>query len=90
MDIKIIKELVSNEKIIITEHFMKRLRDRGIKINDVLDVLLDGEIIEYYPNDYPYPSCLVLGFSNKVLHIVCGVNNNNKYSELSMNSNNHV
>ncbi len=33
---------------------------------------MTGEIIEEYPNDYPYPSCLICGKSKqgKTLHIV--------------------
>ena len=35
------------------------------------------KLIEEYENDYPYPSCLVYGISlnNNIIHIVCGVNN---------------
>ena len=31
-----------------------------------------GEIIEQYPNDYPYPSCLICGknISGEIIHIV--------------------
>ncbi len=39
-----------------------------------LPALSNGEIIEQYPADYPFPSCLALGF-NKAghpIHIVCG------------------
>ena len=30
-----------------------------------------------YQNDYPYPSCLVYGIcpNNKVIHVVCGLRN---------------
>lgn len=43
---------------------------------DIEKALLNGEIIEEYENDYPYPSCLVYGINlnNKVIHIVCGLN----------------
>jgi hypothetical protein len=42
----------------------------------VITALTNGEIIEQYPTDYPYPGCLVLGFAGdgKPLHIVCGSN----------------
>ena len=51
------------------------MAQRKINIEDVVCALLNGEIIEQYPTDYPYPSCLALGFSkdNEFLHIVCGV-----------------
>jgi len=45
-------------------------------MDDVISVLTNGEIIEQYPADYPFPSCLVLGHTKagKALHIVCGSN----------------
>ena len=55
---------------------LKELLQRNITQDDVLNTLLNGEIIEEYENDYPYPSCLVYGISlnNKILHVVCGSN----------------
>jgi hypothetical protein len=37
---------------------------------------MNGEIIEQYPTDYPYPSCLILGLSvsNQHIHVVVGSN----------------
>ena len=58
-----------------TFHIMVRILQRGIDIDDICNVLFKGEIIEEYPNDYPYPSCLLMGISigKKWLHVVCGV-----------------
>lgn len=62
------------ENIEITMHAAKRLEQRGIFIKDIINCIHTGEIIEQYPDDYPYPSCLVLGVSNnqKSLHVVVG------------------
>lgn len=40
------------------------------------NIIMTGEIIEQYPNDYPYPSCLTLGNkdTDKPLHAVVGTN----------------
>ena len=59
-----------------TSHILERLFQRNIRINDVKEALLNGEIIEQYPNDYPFPSCLVLGHTaaGQILHVVCGSN----------------
>ena len=48
---------------------------RGISMDDVQNAVMNGEIIEQYPNDYPYPSCLVLGLNVKGqhIHVVCGL-----------------
>ena len=55
--------------VVISQHAFKRLRERSITINDILNGIRTGEIIEDYPGDYPYPSCSVLGFSVNNTHI---------------------
>lgn len=48
--------------------------EREIGRNDVKRVLLNGEIIEVYSGDSPYPSVLMLGFiESKPLHVVAAV-----------------
>lgn len=76
IDIKMIKQLVKDKKIRWTNHVIIRLLQRNINQKDVENALINGEIIEEYENDYPYPSCLVFGINlnNDVLHIVCGSN----------------
>ena len=71
-----IKEFVRTGKIRWTNHCIVRLLQRNISQEDIENALLNGEIIEEYENDYPYPSCLVYGvnLNNKVLHVVCGAN----------------
>mgnify|MGYP003621217101 CR=1 FL=1 len=45
--------------------------ERGISPEDVRHVLDDGQAIEQYPNDTPYPSRLVLGWcGDRPLHVV--------------------
>lgn len=63
------------ENIEITRHLHIRFQERGIHIRDIIDDINYDTIIEEYPNDYPYPSCLVLGhtLNNAFLHVVCGV-----------------
>jgi len=59
-----------------TGHILERIFRRGISKDDILSALTNGEIIEQYPTDYPFPSCLVLGYTGagRALHIVCGSN----------------
>lgn len=77
LDINTIKKLVKDGKIRWTNHVLIRLIQRNISQEDVENALINGEIIEGYSNDYPYPSCLVFGINlrNEILHIVCGINN---------------
>jgi len=53
------------------------MQQRGIKIGDIVNCILSGEIIENYFDDFPYPSCLVFGYNyEKCLHVVCSVGEN--------------
>lgn len=74
MDINKIKTMCKNNNLRWTNHVLMRLLQRNISLNDVISALTNGEIIEQYTDDYPYPSCLVLGITlkNKYIHVVCG------------------
>ena len=74
LKIETIKEFIRTGKIRWTNHCVVRLFQRNISQEDIENALLNGEIIEEYENDYPYPSCLVYGIdlNNKVLHVICG------------------
>ncbi len=75
LEIEKIRELVNARKIDWTKHCLNRLHKRNISMLDVKNAINSGFVIEYYKEDYPYPSCLILGYNmeNKVLHVVCGV-----------------
>lgn len=61
-------------KMVITQHSRKRFSERGIVINDVCESIKNGEIIEQYQDDYPFPSCLIMGKSgNRVMHVVASI-----------------
>ena len=77
INIEYIRKLYGSGGVIWTDHIQKRLEKRNINIADIEKVLMYGEIIEKYPEDYPYPSCLILGFNvnNNYIHVVCGINN---------------
>lgn len=76
MDLELIRKLCAERKLRWTNHILLRLIQRGISIDDVLTAIFNGEIIEEYPDDYPFPSFLIMGFRNpgNALHIVCAIN----------------
>lgn len=52
-------------------HVLQRMFERGITQSDVQAALSAGRIVEDYPDDYPIPSRLWLGYSdNRPLHVV--------------------
>ena len=70
-----IKKLAVDEEIIWSKHVLIRMKQRNISIADIVNVLINGEIIEEYMDDYPYPSYLILGVTknNKCCHVVCAI-----------------
>ena len=63
MEIKIetLRKYSAEDKIFATNHAAERFRERGLDVDDIHNAIACGEIIEQYPNDYPHPSCLLLG-----------------------------
>lgn len=73
MDLNVIKTLCAAGKLRWTNHIFLRLVQRNISMDDVQTAILNGELIEDYPNDYPFPSCLIMGHrtATSVIHVVC-------------------
>lgn len=56
-------------------HAIQRMFSRSITSSDVRQVLEQGQVIEDYQNDTPYPSQLILGWiGNRPIHIVVAYN----------------
>ena len=63
------------EHLIFRVHAIQRMFERAVSKEDVRQVLATGKIIETYPYDKPYPSCLVLGWSGtRPIHVVVADN----------------
>ena len=75
LDISELRKLYKNDMVFLTAHCSLRLDQREITEDDIEAALNNGEIIEQYPDDYPWPSCLILGYSGKrPLHVCMGSN----------------
>jgi hypothetical protein len=54
--------------------------ERGISRGAVKGVLESGALVEDYPDDAPYPSALMLGFSDgEPLHVVAAYDQGSRY-----------
>lgn len=75
MDIANIKQKCIDGELLYTLHVSLRMQQRQISEQDIVTAILNGEIIEEYADDSPYPSCLIFGYTinDRVLHVVCGV-----------------
>ena len=68
-------------KIRWSKHGLERIQVRDISFDDVKNYIMHGEIIEAYPEDYPYPSVLIFGrkLTGEIIHVVCGLDEENLY-----------
>ncbi len=58
-------------KLLFSDHARRRMLERDISATEVAAVLRDGSIVERYPDDTPYPSKLVAGWTgHRHLHVV--------------------
>lgn len=59
----------------MTAHAVKRMGQRKITLTEIEHVIQNGDIIEDYPGDKPFPSCLILGTIREgfPLYVVCAV-----------------
>jgi len=62
----------SSPRIIYRVHAVRRMFERDFSADDIEIALREGETIEEYPVDQPYPSRLVLGRAGgRPVHVVC-------------------
>lgn len=81
LDIDKIRKCIESHNVFLTRHCLNRMNQRDILISNVKLAINNGRIIEYYYEDYPYPSCLIVGKDeyNKSIHIVVGINEDTIY-----------
>jgi hypothetical protein len=84
MIIEDIKEAIRNNQIKITDHADEEAEADDLTFDEIYFFMLDGEIIEQYPDDKPYPSCLINGqtFSGDAVHSVWAFNKNSLWAVL--------
>ena len=58
-------------QVIYQRHAVERMAQRGVSEEDVMHILLTGETIQVYADDMPFPSELMLGWSEqRPIHVV--------------------
>jgi len=74
MNKEFIVEKVNQKRIRWQRHALQRMMERGIPRSEVTQTLLEGQLIEEYPNDHPLPSGLFLNISDGIpLHVVVAI-----------------
>jgi hypothetical protein len=63
MDIQAIIDAIRHDRVRITNHAYEEAQADHLSFDEIFYSVLHGEIIEDYPSDTPYPSCLIYGDS---------------------------
>lgn len=71
-----IHECIRLERFLYTKHAKDEMESEElgeIREEEVSETVIQGRIIEEYPDDEPHPSCLIYGRTsrNRPLHVVC-------------------
>lgn len=84
MNINFIVMAIQNNRIRITDHADEEAFSDKLTYTDIFDSILQGDIIENYPNDKPYPSCLIFGQNRnkEPIHSVWAFNPENEWAVL--------
>ena len=69
-----------SDRVLYSGHAKREMRAEEfgpISDQEVYEAACNGEVIEEYPDDAPYPSVLIFGTtsSNRPLHSICAYNN---------------
>ncbi|MCD6297132.1 MAG: DUF4258 domain-containing protein [Deltaproteobacteria bacterium] len=84
MNIENVINAIRNSYVRITDHADEEAFDDALTYEEIYSSVIQGEIIEDYPNDKPYPSCLIMGknFSGEPIHSVWAYNSRNEWAVL--------
>ena len=79
MDINKLREAIQKNNIEWRKHTLIRLAERNISQDVVLEVILEGEVIENYPKDRPFFSCLMFKVvEGKPFHVMVSLDEQNQ------------
>ncbi len=84
LDIEDIIEAIRDDRVQITDHADEEAQADRLSFDEILASVINGEVIEDYPDDGPYPSCLIYGstFSGEPVHSVWAYNDENGWAVL--------
>lgn len=84
MKLEDIIDAIRHSRIRITDHADEEIQADQLSFDQVFVSVFQGEIIEDYPTDKPYPSCLIYGetFRKEPVHSVWAFNSENRWAVL--------
>jgi hypothetical protein len=69
-----VKKSIETGDYLLTRHAKEEMMADNLTLADIVTSVRKGEVIEDYPQDFPFHSCLILGYSerNEPIHTVWG------------------
>ena len=66
-----LKQIIINRQYLFTAHASSRAIQRNISSTEIDEAVIDGQVIEDYPDDKYSPSCLIMGQTKdaRFLHV---------------------
>lgn len=73
MNFELLKQKVLANDFELTQHAHEERQAENISVSEIKEAILEGEVLEDYPNDPRGASCLILGYAGeRAIHVVCG------------------
>jgi hypothetical protein len=84
MDINYLLQAIAAQRVRVTDHAEEEAQADALVLEEIFSSVSQGEIIEEYPTDRPYPSCLVYGNSESQvpIHSVWAYNSETQWAVL--------
>jgi len=84
MEIEEIIDAIRSHRIRITNHADEEAQADHLSFDEIFVSVFQGQIIETYPDDKPFPSCLIYGdtFGGEPIHSVWAFNQQNQWAVL--------
>ncbi len=84
MYIEAISYAIRKGRVRITDHADEEASNDNLTFDEIYYSVMQGEVIEDYATDKPFPSCLIMGknFSGQTIHSVWAYNPNNQWAVL--------
>jgi len=84
MDVELIIRAIRTNQVRITDHADQEAQADRLSFDEVFCSVIQGKVIEDYPDDVPVPSCLIYGdtFEGQPVHSGWAYNDANQWAVL--------
>ncbi len=64
MDFNVLVKAIAAGRVVTSRHSLSEAANDDLRLGEIYDSVVEaGEVIEDYPDAYPTPACLILGFN---------------------------